>query len=211
MLGVGVDSTPGLRERKKLRTRATLIDVAVRLCLEQGYEKTTIDQIAAEADVSPRTFNRYFASKDAVFLALAEELIEAVAVELAVIPPEVPVLEAVVQAHVAALRKTGPGPESGLTAEKIARMLRVLNCTPELRQAVAELQPPGTVELLAQRMGVEPGDRRLRLVMATFTAIIVTGCGDLDGDRDGLTLGPELMADRIEQTFAEFCKLASRS
>ena len=47
----------GLRERKKLRTRATLIDAAV-VCNRQGFERTTVDQIAAIADVSPRTFSR---------------------------------------------------------------------------------------------------------------------------------------------------------
>ena len=43
----------GLRERKKQRTRATLIDAAVGLCERQGFEHTTVDQIAAIADVSP--------------------------------------------------------------------------------------------------------------------------------------------------------------
>ena len=84
------DATPGLRERKKQRTRATLIDAAVELCLEQGYEHTTVDQIAAIAEVSPRTFSRYFATKDAVYLTLLEDLVNAVAVELDAIPLEVP-------------------------------------------------------------------------------------------------------------------------
>ncbi len=65
----------GLRERKKQRTRATLIDAAVELCERQGYEHTTVDQIAAIADVSPRTFSRYFATKDAIALALIDEAI----------------------------------------------------------------------------------------------------------------------------------------
>ena len=60
--------SPGLRELKKLRTRAVLVDAAMDLCLKQGYQHTTVEQIAASADVSPRTFSRYFPTKDAVFL-----------------------------------------------------------------------------------------------------------------------------------------------
>ena len=66
----------GLRERKKQRTRATLIDAAVELCERQGFERTTVDQIAAIADVSPRTFSRYFATKDAIALALIDEAVD---------------------------------------------------------------------------------------------------------------------------------------
>lgn len=69
----------GLRERKKQRTRAAIVDVAARLCAQQGYEKTTVEQIAVEADVSPRTFSRYFPNKEAVIGALMEEASEHVA------------------------------------------------------------------------------------------------------------------------------------
>jgi AcrR family transcriptional regulator len=67
-------SANGLRERKKLRTRATLIEAAADLCLRQGFDNTTVDQIAAAADVSPRTFSRYFPTKDAVIAAIADEM-----------------------------------------------------------------------------------------------------------------------------------------
>ncbi|HET9172185.1 MAG TPA: TetR family transcriptional regulator [Actinospica sp.] len=59
---------PGLRERKKLRTKAAIRQQALRLFSLQGYDNTTMEQIAEAAEVSPSTVFRYFASKDELVL-----------------------------------------------------------------------------------------------------------------------------------------------
>ncbi|MEV0081483.1 TetR/AcrR family transcriptional regulator [Saccharopolyspora sp. NPDC050642] len=60
---------PGLRERKKRRTKQALIEAAIRLFDEKGYDSTTVAEIAAAAEVSPATFFNYFSAKDEVVFA----------------------------------------------------------------------------------------------------------------------------------------------
>ena len=100
----------GLRERKKDRTRSILIEAAIELCERQGFDQTTVEQIAALADVSPRTFSRYFATKDAVIHALVDEIIDAIAVQLLRQPAELSELDALRTAHVDMLKATKSAP-----------------------------------------------------------------------------------------------------
>lgn len=65
--------------RRQLRTRDRLASVALRLFAEQGYDNTTVAQIADGADLSARSFFRYFADKDAVLFSGGTALLDAVA------------------------------------------------------------------------------------------------------------------------------------
>ncbi|MEU9732332.1 TetR family transcriptional regulator [Streptomyces sp. NPDC048002] len=59
---------PGLRERKKIRTRAAIRAATYALVREQGYDATTVEQIAERAEVSPSTVFRYFPVKEDIVL-----------------------------------------------------------------------------------------------------------------------------------------------
>jgi AcrR family transcriptional regulator len=79
--------TEGLRQRKKRETRSALAWAAVRLAAERGFSAVRVEDIAAGAGVSPRTFNNYFSSKAEAIVARHVDRLHAVAAELRARPP----------------------------------------------------------------------------------------------------------------------------
>jgi AcrR family transcriptional regulator len=93
--------TLGLRERKKAETRDALATAALHLADERGLENVTIDEIAAAAGVSPRTFFNYFPSKEDAIIGISPTLTVAVVEALCARPegePPVAALRAAVHA-----------------------------------------------------------------------------------------------------------------
>ena len=76
-------TTPGLRERKNQRTRDAIVRAALELSGEQGFEKTTVAQIAERADVSPRTVHAWFPFKEDIVLSGADLRVDLLATILA--------------------------------------------------------------------------------------------------------------------------------
>jgi AcrR family transcriptional regulator len=197
----------GLRERKKQRTRATLIDAAVELCERQGFERTTVDQIAAVADVSPRTFSRYFATKDAIALALIDDAIDLAAAELARQPADINHFEALRRSYIVMYTNTKTAPPGELTAERLMCTARIIMTSPALRQAAVEFRPHAINVELAKRLGVGLDDRTLKLVSAVWASIIMNALADLWDDADWGHIGVDDLVSRLEASFAEFIGL----
>jgi AcrR family transcriptional regulator len=200
--------TIGLRERKKQRTRATLIDAAVDLCVRQGFDRTTVDQIAAIADVSPRTFSRYFPTKEAIALALVDEVLDRTAVELARQPAELNHFEAILRANAAMVEAAKHAPAGELTAERVMCVVRILVSSQTLQQASLEYRGNAINMALAERMGARIDDRGPRLVSAVWGSILMTALTDVAREgKDWSRVSIDDLITRLEDTFAEFTGL----
>lgn len=209
MVDPSAKNTMSLRERKKQRTRRMLIDAAVDLCLRQGYESTTIEQIASAADISTRTFSRYFATKDAVFIAILDDFADEIVAELTTQPWDLGPLEALRAAHVAVLDRLGKRPLERMSAERLAMMLRIVYSHDTLRQAAIDYRSQATMELLAAHMGVPVDDRRLNLAIALFSTTIVNACSDLIVEPGGRPR-PEAVTERLDRALGQVADFTAK-
>jgi AcrR family transcriptional regulator len=159
----------GLRERKKLRTRQALVDAGLDLFMRQGFEQTTIDEIVNACEVSRRTFFRYFASKEDLFIAESDDrradMIDLLTQRAATEPAWRSVRAAVVDLAGALL---------GDRRRRLARA-RLIARTPALRAATLEAQQrwqQALVETLSARTGPDLDVLDLHLMAGAATAAL---------------------------------------
>jgi AcrR family transcriptional regulator len=172
----------GLRERKKAQTRRTIQEHALGLFLEQGYERTTVAEIAEAAGVSPMTFFRYFPTKEDV---VEYDEYDPVLAELVVArPADEPPLAALGGALATAL--------AGLGDDELATVLvrtRLVLRTPALR-ARRSASEAATRDLFAGALATRAGrgeptlDHRVvaAAIVATLTTALETWVAE-DGRR----------------------------
>jgi AcrR family transcriptional regulator len=171
---------PGLRERKKQRTRDALVRAALELFTTQGYEQTTVDEIADAVDVSQRTFFRYFAGKEEAAFAI-QQMVEAHFVDLVrERPPHEGPLEALRRAVLEGWDTLNETIESVVPLELHMRTYQLIESTPVLIAAhlrrSAELEEQ-LARLIAGREGLDvDADPRPRVAVAAFSGVMrVTG------------------------------------
>jgi len=193
-----------LRERKKARTRASLREHALRLFREQGYQATTVEQIAAAAEVSPSTFFRYFPTKEDLVLQddLDARMVEAFARQ----PPGL--------GPVAAVRAAMREAWASFTSEEWAQIRQGSELSmhvPEIRaRAMNEFARAINVisEALAGRTGRAPDDFRLRALAGAVVGVMMSVFlppelgDDVDLEPDfGAFMGPESVS-RLDEALA---------
>ncbi len=167
-------SPPGLRERKKRRTRDALIREALELFTTQGYERTTVDEIADAVEVSQRTFFRYFASKEEVAFAVQRMVEERFVHALAQRPPQEGPFDAMRNAVLCAWDTIGEAIAEVVPVELHLRTFRMIESTPAL--LAAHLRRSAEMEetisrIVADREGLDVDeDPRPRIAVATFSA-----------------------------------------
>lgn len=147
---------PGLRERKKYDTRMALSWATIKLAVERGLDNVRVEDIAAEAGVSPRTFNNYFAGKGEAIVERHFERARQIAAELRGRPADEPLWEAITAAVLAKFA-VAPG-EDGVPGEQWTTGVRLMSSEPALQaefiRGYARAQEEYAV-VIAERTGTD--------------------------------------------------------
>jgi AcrR family transcriptional regulator len=110
----------GLRDLKKQITRTTIANAALELAVERGIEQVTLDEIARQAFVSPRTVSNYFSGKEEAIASAGRDLEDSILDDLAGRPASEPPLESLHRVTVDFVRSLTP---EELEAQRQKRLL----------------------------------------------------------------------------------------
>jgi AcrR family transcriptional regulator len=188
-----VDAAESLRERKKARTREAIIDAAHELFEQKGYDATTVEDIAAAAEVSPRTFFRYFDSKLDLIMVRSDTKHTLIGPLLLARPPEEGLLGAMREVMRCEL-------DAQLDDPGVKREFQVMLTTPSLRNLAREHfyeEEAEMVPAIAARLGVAPDSLVAHVVTGMITSAIWATVNRW------LAEGPELDLDRLNQMMDE--------
>jgi len=182
---------PGLRERKKARTRAAIRQHALRLFREQGYDATTVEQIAEAAEVSPSTFFRYFPTKEDVVLQDDLDLVWMDAFRAQ--PPDLGPIAAMRTAVRAAFAGLAPG-----DLEQLREAMELAVAVPAVRARMLEEMArtsQAIAQAVAERSGKAASDFAVQAVAGAVIGIAMAAWFDDPGNL-------EAFGDKFEQGLA---------
>jgi AcrR family transcriptional regulator len=186
----------GLRERKKLATRAALGQAAWQLIIERGYAHARVEDIAAAAGVSARTFNNYFSSKEEALLSVGEDRGARMVSALAGRPDGESLWEAL--AHAVSEQFAGGGEVLQADARSIA-------FPPELAAAQRRLHSAIEAALaaaIAERTGTDPErDLYPRLVASVVVSATQTAFDHWRTSESGIPF-PEVLQEVLRHVAA---------
>jgi AcrR family transcriptional regulator len=168
--GLGLEICYGLFVAAQKDCRERLIDATLSLCTRCGYEATSVDQIAAAADVPPDDFARYFTSKDAVLISIIEDVLQASVDALGDVEPDTGPEHALLIASTEVVSRVIDG-RGVITRDRMLAVTQVITAHPNLRQQVSLARKRILTEALADRLGVAEEDRRVHQAVTRWSAI----------------------------------------
>ena len=163
-----MSETPSLADRRRTLLRAEIGRVAIELFAEQGFDAVTVDDIAAAAGTSPRTFFRYFATKDDIVLDYERHLYDRLLVAL----DQRPASEGAVTALRESYRITSHVEPAGRA--RVVQLGRILEAAPGLRargRGERLLRDEELVKRVAARLQVPSDDTRARVIVAAMDSV----------------------------------------
>ncbi|MGW8886383.1 TetR/AcrR family transcriptional regulator [Streptomyces sp. NPDC055749] len=159
----------GLRESKKRETRQLISDHATRLFIEQGFERTTIAEIAAAARVAKKTVTNYFPRKEDLALDHQDEFIAGLARTAAARPPGESVVHALRRAFEAAV--TAQDPVAGFAGPEFSRMIAESPTLSGCLRGLHDRREDALAHALAEETGTSADDITPRTAAALLGAV----------------------------------------